>query len=749
MNNILIKLRNLFCYCGMTRDEYNAVKKEAYISNFTVWKYLHALMAFGFFLMGTLHFIFDARLNVVAIYAIAFLYSLFACFLFFSVFKKDSLGAQLTIYLSMAVIMLIFLLLKIRRNASASVGFIAMLVLLPMFMVDKPYYMIIFLSVSIAVYLSVEHSFTDPQAFIADSVNAIFFGSLGFVINVFYNRIRISGFILRQQEREVSASQAAANAEMLKLNKTLRTMSESMVDLLGDVVESRDLESGKHVRRVKGFTKILATQVMSDLPEYGLDAYAVDLITFMSPLHDIGKIAISDSILCKPGKLTPEEFDAMKTHCEKGHEIVLKMSDKWSKEYIDMAADICLCHHEKWDGKGYPRGLSGDNIPIAAQIVSIADIYDALTTERVYKKAYSYDKAFCMILEGECGAFSEKLISCLKKCRVKFEAYAEHPDEISFDGRNYELVSKSNPGDSFVIGMHDQDRTLREKARLSEEVSVLESLSDEFFYVCYVDMISNEVIRYKADERFKKILDSFGDSLQSNERFDKLLNSIIVSEDYENFRNATERYHALRVLQESKRLFTDFRIRLEDGVHHCRMKITKDTNNPYAVIIGIYKRDEEYRREKEYLSMQQQLERARAEIENREKLADRLAVIDSISNEYDYVCSLNAETMDVVVYRAVDWIRDMFKNLEDIVVSPETRDKTLQGIIHPEDFESFKAASMHTEVVRALSKFGEYTVNYRAYRYGELLNYQTRYTIDKNNPKRIIIGLRCISHENH
>lgn len=746
MKDKLRKSRNFFCYCGLSRDEYHLVRKDAYVSNFNVWKYMHLLIVVAYSVMA----VFSARNQLTGcamIEIVVILYAAFMSFLFFRVLKPESLSAQLLIYLTMIIMMISTMIIRLYLPGEESVAFVVMLVLFPMFMIDKPYYMAILLTSAVAIYLSVESGKVPATVFANDEMNAILYGCMGILINVFYNSIRFHEFILQEQERGHIAELQEANTETVKLNDALKKMSASTIDLLGDVVEGRDMESGEHIHRVKKYTNILANCVMHDLPEYGLDQYTVDLITFTSALHDVGKISISDEILRKPGRLTAEEFGIMKTHCEKGRDIIQKMTGRWSQDYLDMGIAISLNHHEKWDGKGYPRGLRGDEIPIAAQIVSVADVYDALTTKRVYKDAYSCEQAYQMIMDGECGAFSERMLQCFTKCRAEFEACVNQPGEISLTDREYEVVSRKNPEESFVIGLHDQSRTLREKIQLREEVSVLGSLSEQFLYVGYVSMISNEVSRYKADPEITRILDSFGNQMKSNERFDKLLNTIVVKDDYEAFRMATERESAIREIKEKGSLTTDFRVRIGSNVHHCRMRLTSDPNSEQAVIVGISKRDEEYEKDMQYLQVQQQLENAQREIKNREQLEDRLAVINCISSEYDYVCSLNADTMEVMVYHAADWIRDMFKNLESLVVSPEIRDKTLRGVIHPDDFENFQKMSEHPNVMAGLMKNGHYEVNYRAYKYGEPVLYQTNYALDPKNPKRIVIGLRCLKKE--
>ncbi len=244
---------------------------------------------------------------------------------------------------------------------------------------------------------------------------------------------RLYGFILgfhsvddeirkeREQQEKLEQKVAERTVQLKEKNESLNRMNNDIIELMGNVVEGRDEESGQHVRRVKNFTNILANQVMNDYPEYGLSAELVDIITSASALHDVGKIMIPDSILLKPGRLTKEEYDIMKTHTISGCEILNKMPADWDRTYMRISMEICRYHHEKYDGNGYPEGLSGDMIPISAQIVSVADCYDALVSKRVYKDAYSCDEAFNMIMNGECGVFSPKLMDSFARCKNLFE----------------------------------------------------------------------------------------------------------------------------------------------------------------------------------------------------------------------------------------------------------------------------------------------------------------------------------------
>ena len=215
------------------------------------------------------------------------------------------------------------------------------------------------------------------------------------------------------------------NETLMIQAERLQETNERIIEVLGTVVECRNLESGEHVKRVKGFTRILAYQIMEDYPEYELNEETVEMIAAASALHDVGKIAIPDKVLLKPGRLTDEEFALMKTHTTQGSDLLAQIQGIWDDDYQKTSYEICRHHHERYDGRGYPDGLKGEDIPISAQIVSVADVYDALVCERVYKAAFPKDKAFQMILNGECGTFSPKLMESFKKVKDKFEKLAE------------------------------------------------------------------------------------------------------------------------------------------------------------------------------------------------------------------------------------------------------------------------------------------------------------------------------------
>lgn len=218
------------------------------------------------------------------------------------------------------------------------------------------------------------------------------------------------------------------NENIKKQNDVLRQQAEQLaqinemlIDSLSNIVEFRNLESRQHIKRIREFSLCLGKSVMELYPEYQLTQEKLEQIGWASSLHDIGKITIPDNIILKSSKLTPDEFELIKSHTTKGAEIISQTIRLNNKAIFDYAYDIARHHHEKYDGKGYPDGLKGEEISIAAQIVSLVDIYDALTSKRVYKVAYEPEKAYQMIINGHSGAFSPKLLQAFTEVKPDFE----------------------------------------------------------------------------------------------------------------------------------------------------------------------------------------------------------------------------------------------------------------------------------------------------------------------------------------
>lgn len=214
--------------------------------------------------------------------------------------------------------------------------------------------------------------------------------------------------------------------------------NELMISILSHIVEFRNGESGLHILRVNTITKYLLKQLVQRTDQYFLSKADISLISTASALHDIGKISIPDTILNKPGRLTAEEFEIIKTHAMVGSDMLSDLPiEQQEAPLVKVASEICRWHHERYDGNGYPDGLKGEEIPISAQVVALADVYDALTSERCYKKAYSHEESLKMILEGQCGAFNPALLLCLEEIADLLES------EFSFFDKNKDSTASS------------------------------------------------------------------------------------------------------------------------------------------------------------------------------------------------------------------------------------------------------------------------------------------------------------------
>ena len=215
------------------------------------------------------------------------------------------------------------------------------------------------------------------------------------VVELFRARKRLGNVVERQQ------------SELLVQAQKIIDLNQGMIESLAAAIEFRNGESGQHVRRIHDITKSLLSD--TDLGA-GLSKEQIQQIAQASIMHDVGKIAIPDAILNKPGRLTPEEFEIMKTHTTQGGFLLEKIPQLRENGVYHYASDIARHHHERWDGRGYPDGLKGDEISLGAQIVSLADVYDALSCKRVYKDAFPRERVLQMIRDGECGVFNPELL---------------------------------------------------------------------------------------------------------------------------------------------------------------------------------------------------------------------------------------------------------------------------------------------------------------------------------------------------
>lgn len=238
------------------------------------------------------------------------------------------------------------------------------------------------------------------------------------VVELFQARKRLNNVVERQQ------------SDLLRQARQIIELNQGMIESLSTAIEFRSGESGEHVRRIHNITEYLLRRTPMG---QGMSEEDIQFISLASITHDVGKIAIPDVILNKPGRLTPEEFEIMKSHTIQGAELLEKIPQMRSHGAYQYAYDIARHHHERWDGRGYPDGLKGDQISVGAQIVSLADVYDALISKRVYKDAFSCEQALEMIREGQCGVFNPTLLECF--FQVEKELRALYPGKGDKEGQ--------------------------------------------------------------------------------------------------------------------------------------------------------------------------------------------------------------------------------------------------------------------------------------------------------------------------
>lgn len=263
------------------------------------------------------------------------------------------------------------------------------------------------------------------------------------------------------------------HAKHKKLNRIITDLvyekeknNSMMVNILSHIVEFRNGESGLHVLHISSITNLLLQRLIEKTDQYPLSQHEISLITIASALHDIGKISIPSAILNKPGKLTAEEFDTMKTHTVIGESLLKEIPLYKHEPLVKIARQICRWHHERYDGRGYPDGLKGEEIPICAQVVALADVYDALTSERCYKKAFSHEKALQMILNGECGIFSELLLGCLTDMHKEIiEELGVHSTVQIHERKLQSLVDELMQFNEFEDLIHPLRRIIKEREK--------------------------------------------------------------------------------------------------------------------------------------------------------------------------------------------------------------------------------------------------------------------------------------------
>ena len=393
------KTNKFLFYCGISKDEYDSIRPMLWVRNMRSIK-ITALLSCG---IGTLFLILNLILKSGIMFPYLFLLCGSAAMLLLLQFVKKKENAReiwrlLLCYFQIILVCIYAGILSTQPSnidtpATSVIVFIA---LLPLSIDDRPIRMYAVMLCETAGYLTASYLLKSAHAFSLDIMNAATFCIVGMVLY---------GIICARNVREIHQS---VRVERIQRN---------IISSLGEVVEERDKSTGNHIQRTQSHVENLLRK-MKKMPEYSslTEEYRGNIVLAAS-MHDIGKIKIPDAILNKPGKLTAEEYEIMKKHSEFGGDIIRKtMSNVEEQEYCDVAYNIARYHHERYDGTGYPEGLKGEEIPLEARIMAFADVYDALISERVYKKALSKEEAIKIIEDGSGSQFDPKLTTLFLEC---------------------------------------------------------------------------------------------------------------------------------------------------------------------------------------------------------------------------------------------------------------------------------------------------------------------------------------------
>ncbi|MCR5664171.1 MAG: HD domain-containing protein [Oscillospiraceae bacterium] len=392
------KIKAFFLYCTLSGDEYDSIRPLIWSRNLRILRITSLLAAVmgGLFLLVNLL----TRSGVWQPYLLLMLGSAILCLLA-GILRRKGAGEAFTIwlcYLEMLFVCLYagFLSTQQSNYSIPATSIVVFIALLPLTIDDRPIRMYLVMICESALYLFTSRFLKSGSAFSLDLINVATFCAVG---------ITLYSVICTRNVREIYQSQ--------RLERIQKTVISSMAT----VVEERDEQTGGHIRRTEQYVKSLIERMKQQEKYAGLTDEYYNNVILAAPMHDVGKIRIPDTILNKPGRLTDEEFEIMKKHAVYGAEIIQKtMRDVENEDYYAIAGKIAKYHHERYDGKGYPEGLKGEEIPLEARMMTLADVYDALISERVYKKALSREKARAIIEEGRGTQFDPDLAALFLQC---------------------------------------------------------------------------------------------------------------------------------------------------------------------------------------------------------------------------------------------------------------------------------------------------------------------------------------------
>ena len=395
------KLKSLFLYAGLGKKEYSTISTMIWSGNLKTLR-ITSCLAVGIgvaYLIPNL--ITQSRPGYWIPYAFLIVGSLIITVLRLLILRSSKQSLVLSMVACYGQILLVFIYSCMLSSQSVNydlpaVSAIVFISILPLSIDDRPIRMIVFVVLESIAYLLVSHISKSPRAFMFDVEDIAAFSLVGIVLYVLM---------------------CTRNVRELYQGVRIEKIQKSVITSLATVVEERDEDTGGHIMRCEDYVERLLKEMREKSHYSNLTNDYCENIVLAAAMHDIGKIKIPDYILNKPGRLTEEEFEVMKKHSEYGAEIIQKtMSDIEEEEYCKIAFNIAKYHHERYDGTGYPTGLEREDIPLEARVMALADVYDTLISPRVYKKAFSEEKAKAIILEGSGTQFDPVLVPLFLKC---------------------------------------------------------------------------------------------------------------------------------------------------------------------------------------------------------------------------------------------------------------------------------------------------------------------------------------------
>lgn len=393
------KVARTFFYNGLTKEEYEEIKLHILKRNLSTLK----ITSLFCFLMGLVFFIIGMVTNngVTVPYIILAVSGIAVFFIQFIPIKNYAIRLSYCYLMMIAVFVYAFILSTNPRNVDVpATSIVVFLALFPLTIDDKPIRMIFIVFLFAAGYIIYSKEFKTEHAFNLDILNTITFSFVGMIFYV---------VICNRNVHEIYQS------------KRIDKLQKDVISSLAMVIEERDESTGKHILRAEHYIKVLTNEMKEDSFYENITDQFYDNVLRASPLHDIGKIKVPDRILNKPSLLDKDEYEIIKKHSKYGADIIKRTMKTIDPEYFQIAYNIALYHHERWDGTGYPNGIKGEQIPLEARIMALADVYDALVSERIYKKPFDKEISIDIIKKGKGTQFDPRLTDLFIKAIEKIE----------------------------------------------------------------------------------------------------------------------------------------------------------------------------------------------------------------------------------------------------------------------------------------------------------------------------------------